>query len=87
VQPPKLVSSPSLSSSLLERTGKMQGVVVIDALIDEKGDVIDMKVISGFPRLTEVAMKALHTWKFEPARLNGQPIAMRTKVSVNFRLN
>jgi general secretion pathway protein A len=86
LQPPKLVSSPLLASSLLERTGKMQGVVVIDALIDDTGIATDMKVISGFPRLTQVAMDALHTWKFEPARLNGRPIAMRTKVSVNFRL-
>jgi len=86
LQPPKLVSSPPLASSLLERTGKMQGVAVIDALVDDKGKVTNMKVVSGFPRLTEVAMEALHTWKFEPARLNGQPIAMRTKVSVNFRL-
>ncbi len=86
LQPPKLVSSPLLASSLLERTGKMQGVVVIDALIDDTGIVTDMKVISGFPRLTQVAMDALHTWKFEPARLNGQPIAMHTKVTVNFKL-
>jgi TonB family protein len=84
--PPKLVSSPLLASSLLERTGKMQGVVVIDALIDDSGIVTDMKVISGFPRLAQVAMDAVHMWKFEPARLNGQPIAVRTKVSVNFRL-
>jgi general secretion pathway protein A len=86
LQPPKLVSSPPLPTSLIERTGKMQGVAVIDALIDEEGKVTDMKVVSGFPRLTEVAMDALHAWKFEPARLNGHPIAMRTKVSVNFRL-
>jgi TonB family protein len=86
LQPPKLVSSPLLASYLLERTGKMQGVVVIDALVDDTGIVTDMKVISGSPRLTKVATDALHTWKFEPARLDGQPIAMRTKVNVNFRL-
>jgi type II secretory pathway predicted ATPase ExeA len=87
LQPPKLMSSPPLSASLLERTGKMQGVAVIDALIDDTGKVKDMKVISGFPRLTGVAMDALPTWKFEPAQLNGHPIPMRMKVSVNFRLH
>jgi TonB family protein len=87
LQPPEIVSSPPLTSSLVERTGKIQGVVIIDALIDDKGRATDMKVVSGFPRLTEVAMEALRSWKFEPARLNGQPIAMRTKVSVDFRLH
>jgi general secretion pathway protein A len=87
LQPPKIVSSPPLSSSLVARTEKMEGVVVIDALIDATGKVTDMRVISGFPRLTGAAMDALRTWKYEPARLNGQPIAMRMKVSINFSLH
>jgi TonB family protein len=86
LQPPKLVSSPPLASSSLALTGKMEGVVVIDALVDDAGKVTDMKVISGFPRLTQAAMDALRTWKYEPARLNGQPIAMHMKVSINFSL-
>jgi len=86
LQPPRLVSSPPLASSSLALTGRMEGVVVIDALVDATGKVTDMRVISGFPRLTQAAMDALRTWKYEPARLNGQPIAMRMKVSINFSL-
>jgi len=86
LQPPRLVSSPPLASSSLALTGKMEGVVVIDALVDDTGKVTDMRVISGFPRLTQAAMDALRTWKYEPARLNGQPIAMHMKVSINFSL-
>jgi protein TonB len=71
---------------LVARTEKMEGVVVIDALVDDTGKVTDMKVISGFPRLTQAAMDALRTWKYEPARLNGQPIAMHMKVSISFSL-
>ena len=84
LQPPKLVSSPPLAPSSLARTEKMQGVVVIDAFVDETGKVTDMRVISGFPRLTEAAMDALRASKYEPARLNGKPIAMHVKVSINF---
>jgi len=84
LQPPKLVSSPELTSSSLALTEKMQGVVVIDALVDATGKVTDMTVISGLPRLTQAAMQALRTWKYEPARLQGQPIAMHMKVSINF---
>jgi len=84
LQPPKLVSSTKLTSLSLALTDKMQGVVVIDALVDATGKVSDMRVISGTPRLTQVAMQALPTWKYEPARLNGQPIAMHMNVSINF---
>jgi protein TonB len=64
----------------------MQGVAIIDAIVDATGKVIEMRVISGFPPLTEVAMDALRTWKYEPGRLNGQPIAMHMKVTINFGL-
>jgi len=87
LEPPKLVSSPALGSSLLGRTEKMRGAVVIDALVDATGKVTDIRVISGLPRLTQVAMDALRTWKYEPARLNGQPIAMHMKVTINFSPN
>jgi len=65
----------------------MEGVVVIDALVDATGKVTDMRVISGFPRLTQAAMDALRTWKYEPARLDGQPIAMHMKVRITFTVN
>ena len=60
---------------------------MIDALVDATGKVTDMMVISGSPSLTQAAMDALRTWKYEPARLNGQPIAMHMQVSINFSLH
>lgn len=87
LQPAKLVSSPPPVSPSLVGTEKMQGVVVIDALVDATGKVTDMRVISGSARLTQAAMDALRTWKYEPARLDGQPIAIHTHVSITFVLN
>jgi TonB family protein len=87
LQPPKLMSSPSPVSSSLGRTKKMQGVVVIDALVDATGTVTDMRVISGPARLTQGAMDALRTCLYEPARLNGQPIPLHVQVSINFGLD
>jgi protein TonB len=65
----------------------VQGVVVIDALVDENGKVAEMQVLSGPPSLTQAAMQALRAWKYEPARLAGQPIATHIKVSINFKLH
>jgi general secretion pathway protein A len=87
LQPAKLVSSPPPVSPSLAGSEKMQGVVVIDALVDATGKVTDMRVISGSARLTQAAMDAVRTWKYEPARLDGQPIAIHMHVSVNFVLH
>jgi general secretion pathway protein A len=86
LQPPKLVSSPPLVYPSRARIRNLQGVVVIDALVDATGKVADMTVISGPPSLVQAAMDALRTWKYEPARLNGQPIAIHMQVSINFRV-
>jgi TonB family protein len=79
-------SSPPVYPSLA-RIENLQGVAVIDALVDATGKVTDMMVISGSLSFTQAAMDALRTWKYEPARLNGQPIAMHTHVSINFSLH
>ena len=84
MQVPKLVSSPSPVYPPNALKEQVQGIVVIDALVDETGKVADMKVVSGPTALTQAAMDALRTWKYEPARLNGQPIAAHTEVNINF---
>jgi outer membrane biosynthesis protein TonB len=42
--------------------------------------------MSGSPLLINAAVEALHRWKYEPARLNGKPIATHTQVRINFHL-
>ena len=86
LQQPKLISAPPASYPPLALRARLQGVVVIDALVDTNGKVTAMKVISGLADLQQAAMEAVHNWKYEPAQLNGQPIAVHTKVNVTFHL-
>jgi TonB family protein len=86
LQPAKLVSSRPPAYPAIARTANVEGLVVIDAVVDETGRVTDMKVISGSPLLTRAATDALHTWKYEPARLDGRPVMTQVKVSFNFNL-
>ena len=86
LEPPKLVSSPPPVYPPLARLEQRQGLVIIDALVDATGKVTDMRVISGPPSLTGAAMQALRSWKYQPALLNGQPIATHMNVSINFSL-
>ena len=65
----------------------MSGTVVIDAVINEQGDVVEMKVISGPPLLIQAAMDAVRRWKYEPTYLNDQPVPIALNVTVTFKLS
>jgi len=86
LQPAKLVSSSQPLYPAIARTAQVEGLVVIDAVVDETGRVTDMKVVSGSPLLARAATDALHTWKYEPARLDGRPIMSQVRVTFNFAL-
>ncbi len=87
LQKPRLLSSPAPIYPQRARLGNVQGVVVIDAFVDETGKVTEMKIVSGPPLLIQAALDALRTWKYDPARLNGEPIPMHTQVSLDFNLH
>jgi protein TonB len=87
LQPPKLISSSPPVYPPSARSQRVQGTVVLDALVDETGQVIQTTVIAGPGPLREAAQNALRIWKYQPARLNGEPIATHTTVRIQFALN
>jgi protein TonB len=62
------------------------GDVRVDALIDSTGRVTTMKVVAGPSLLQQAAMDALRQWKYQPATLDGKPVAMHLTVTIQFRL-
>jgi periplasmic protein TonB len=64
----------------------MTGVVVIDAIIDERGNIVEAKVLSGPPLLIQAALDAVRQWKYEPTYLNDEPVPVQLSVTVQFRL-
>jgi protein TonB len=60
--------------------------VRIQAQIDANGKATRMKAVSGPPLLYQAAMEALRQWKFEPSRLDGNPVDSQTIVTIQFRL-
>jgi len=64
----------------------VEGDVTILAEIDKTGKVGKMKVISGPVLLQDAALEALSKWKYEPARLDGQPMPSALLVTIRFRL-
>ena len=70
----------------LARQVHLQGQVQIDAVLDEQGNVVEMKVVSGPPLLYQAALDALKKWKYEPTYLNDRPIAVQMIVTITFQL-
>ena len=87
VREPRLISRVDPIYPALARQTHMSGVVVIDAILDEHGDVVEMKVVSGPPLLIQAALDAVRRWKYEPTYLNDQPVPVQMNVTVNFTLN
>jgi periplasmic protein TonB len=68
----------------LAQEAHIWGSVVVDAVIDEHGNVVQARVLSGHPLLINAALKAVLQWKYEPTTLNGQPVSVELRVEVHF---
>jgi TonB family protein len=67
------------------RHARVQGVVILQTIIDKLGNVTDVKVLKGLPSgLTEAAVEAVSSWRFKPATLEGEPVAVYYLVTVSF---
>ena len=83
-EPKKLKNvSPSYPEDAI-RAG-LEGVVIIDCVVDVKGKVDSAKVLRGVPPLTDAALKAVRQWRYTPTLLNGAAVPVIMTVTVNFR--
>ena len=86
VKQPKLIYGPAPVYPVLAAQGHIHGLVVIDAIIDEHGNVVQEKVVSGHPLLVQAAMKAVSQRKYAPTILDGEPTPVDLRVEVNFQM-
>ena len=84
---PRAIYSPGPHYSKKARKEKVQGTVVLWAIVDREGRAkvirVSRSVGSG---LDEEAIKAVSKWKFEPGTSGGVPVPVQINVEVNFRL-
>jgi len=86
VKEPKLIASVAPAYPLGARSSGVQGDVVIETTIDKSGSVVRTHVVSGPAMLRTSALEALKRWKYEPSRLNGEPVEVQMQVTIKFRL-
>ncbi|MEA2163474.1 MAG: periplasmic protein TonB [Thermoanaerobaculia bacterium] len=66
---------------------KIEGIVIVETIIDRDGNVTDVRVLKGLPLgLDRAAIDAVKRWKFTPGTLNGQPIPVIFTLTVNFQV-
>jgi TonB family protein len=88
ISEPEKIEGPNPSYPEDARRAGVQGVVVLETVIDESGRVAEVEVLKGAPLgLTEAAAEAVRQWLFKPAVLEGQPVAVRYVLTVKFRLD
>jgi protein TonB len=70
----------------LARQARIQGTVVLHAIIDKDGKVAQLEVVSGHPLLVQSALDAVKQWRYKPTLLNGDPVEVDTTIQVTFTM-
>jgi periplasmic protein TonB len=70
----------------LARSARIQGVVVLQAMIGKQGSIENLRVVTGHPMLTSAAIDAVRQWRYRPYILNNEPVEVETQITVNFSL-
>ena len=69
------------------RLARVEGMVIIEATIDERGNVARAQLLRSIPLLDDAALTAVRQWKFTPTLLNGIAVPIVMTVTVNFKLD
>ncbi len=87
VSAPTLISKVEPAYTESAKNNKIEGAVLLSVVIDSSGVPRNIVVMRGLGSgLDESAIEAITHWRFSPGRKNGQPVAVRANVEVNFRL-
>jgi len=82
----KLIFHPSPEYPPLAKMARVQGTVLLEAVIGRDGTIQELKVQEGHPLLVRAALEAVRQWRYQPTLLNGEPVDVLTEIEVNFKL-
>lgn len=84
VKPPRELFKPEPRYPPLARAAHVQGTVLIEAVIDEHGNVVNVRAMDGPGLLVPEALRTVMLWKYEPTLLNGMAYPITLTVTVTF---
>jgi protein TonB len=70
----------------LARAARIQGAVILQAMISKEGTIENLHVVTGHPLLVRAAIDAVSQWRYRPYILNNEPVEVETQITVNFWL-
>jgi protein TonB len=70
----------------LARAARLQGEVVLQAVIGKQGAIENLRVLFGHPMLVPAAIEAVRQWRYRPYILNSEPVEVETQITVKFSL-
>ncbi|SRR5258708_5577752 len=100
--PPSAVAHPPRVSHMMEgnlirrvqpeyppiaRSARIQGQVVLAAIISKEGTIENLRALAGHPMLVHAALEAVSQWRYRPYILNNEPVEVETQITVNFSLS
>jgi TonB family protein len=71
----------------IAQSARVQGVVIIEAIVGPDGRVLDQRILRSIPLLDQAALDAVKQWEFTPTLLNGAPVPIIMTVTVQFTLS
>ena len=86
VQESRAIHRPSPAYPPLARQARIQGTVLLEAIITKSGTIESLKVVQGHPMLVPAALEAVRQWRYRPTLLNGEPVDVITTIEVHFTL-
>jgi protein TonB len=86
IKPPTRIKDAPPIYPDIARRARVQGVVILEAIIGADGRVQQARVLRSIPLLDQAAMDAVQSWEYTPTLLNGQPVPVIMTVTVQFTL-
>lgn len=86
IRKPRAIVQTEPKYPVLARQARVQGDVLLDAILDTDGRIAEVSVVSGHPLLIPAALECVKSWRFEPTYLNDEPVAVKMIITVSFRI-
>ncbi len=86
IRPPRKIKDVHPIYPPIAQSARVQGVIIIEAIINATGDVVHARVLRGQPLLDQAALEAVEQWQFQPTLVKGVPTPIIMTVTVNFVL-
>jgi protein TonB len=87
IREPRPLVHPAPTYPDIARQARVEGLVILEATIDERGEVTGARVLRSVPLLDDAALTAVRQWRYTPTLLNGVPVRVLMTITFNFRLS